>query len=66
MEKSKLIEEFCMKVEPPVLGQNIVYVVVNGQDIEKIMKQVKLVGLPFVIGVLMSFTVCESFPRQGR
>jgi len=49
MEKSKLIEEFCMKVEPPVLGQNIVYVVVNGQDIEKIIKQVKLVGLPFVI-----------------
>jgi len=49
MKKSGLIENFCMKVEPPVLGQNIVYIVVSGQDIEKIMKQVKLVGLPFVI-----------------
>ena len=49
MVKSGLIENFCMKVEPPVLGQNIVYIVVSGQDIEKIMKQVKLVGLPFVI-----------------
>ena len=49
MKKSGLIENFCMKVEPPVLGQNIVYIVVSGQDIEQIMKQVKLVGLPFVI-----------------
>ena len=49
MKKSGLIEYFCMKVDPPVLGQNIVYIVVSGQDIEKIMKQVKLVGLPFVI-----------------
>ena len=49
MVKSGLIENFCMKVEPPVLGQNIVYIVVSGQDIEKIIKQVKLVGLPFVI-----------------
>ena len=49
MVKSGLIENFCMKVEPPVLGQNIVYIVVSGQDIEKIMKQVKLVGLPLVI-----------------
>ena len=49
MKKSGLIENFCMKVEPPVLGQNIVYIVVSGQDIEKIIKQVKLVGLPFVI-----------------
>ena len=49
MKKSGLIENFCMKVEQPVLGQNIVYIVVSGQDIEKIMKQVKLVGLPFVI-----------------
>ena len=49
MKKSGLIENFFMKVEPPVLGQNIVYIVVSGQDIEKIIKQVKLVGLPFVI-----------------
>ena len=61
MKKSGLIENFCMKVEPPVLGQNIVYIVVSGQDIEKIMKQVKLVGLPFVIVPCVGGTTVGGF-----
>ena len=65
MKKSGLIENFCMKVEPPVLGQNIVYIVVSGQDIEKIMKQVKLVGLPFVIVPCVGgITVCGIVVKE--
>ena len=49
MLKTKLIEKFTLKIEPPLLGYNVIYLVTTGQDVNEIVKQVKLVGEPFFI-----------------
>ena len=49
MLKSKLIEKFTLKIEPHLLGYNVIYLVTTGQDVNEIVKQVKLVGEPFFI-----------------
>ena len=49
MEKIGIIEKFCLKVEPPLLGLNMFYIVVNSQNQKEIIKNVKLAGMPFAI-----------------
>jgi DNA-binding Lrp family transcriptional regulator len=49
MEKLGIIEKFCLKVEPPLLGLNMFYIVVNTQNQKEIIKNVKLAGMPFTI-----------------
>ena len=49
MEKLGIIEKFCLKVEPPLLGLNMFYIVVNTQNQKEIIKNVKLAGMPFAI-----------------
>jgi len=49
MIKSKLIENFTLKIEPHLLGYNVIYLVTTGQDVNEIIKQVKLVGEPFFV-----------------
>ena len=49
MERARIIEKFCLKVEPPLLGQNMFYIVVNSQNQKEIIKNVKLAGMPFTI-----------------
>ena len=49
MLKTKLIEKFTLKIEPHLLGYNVIYLVTTGQDVNEIVKQVKLVGEPFFI-----------------
>ena len=49
MLKSKLIEKFTLKIEPHLLGYNVIYLVTTGQDENEIIKQVKLVGEPFFV-----------------
>jgi len=49
MLKSKLIENFTLKIEPHLLGYNVIYLVTTGQDVNEIVKQVKLVGEPFFV-----------------
>ena len=49
MTKAGIIEKFCLKVEPPLLGLNLFYIVVNSQDQKEIIKNVKLAGMPFTI-----------------
>ena len=49
MLKSKLIEKFTLKIEPHILGYNVIYLVTTGQDVNEIVKQVKLVGEPFFV-----------------
>lgn len=41
MIKNKIIEKFTLKIEPPVLGHNLFYVVTTGENQEDILKQVK-------------------------
>ena len=42
MEKLGIIEKFCLKVEPPLLGLNMFYIVVNSQNQKEIIKNVKV------------------------
>ena len=49
MIKSNLIENFTLKIEPHLLGYNVIYLVTTGQDVNEIVNQVKLVGEPFFV-----------------
>ncbi len=66
MIQSKVIEKFTLKIEPPVLGYNVLYIVVSGQDLHKILKQVKLVGEPFfVVPCVGDITVCSIVIKEN-
>ena len=59
MEEKKIIEEFAMKVEPPVLGYGVLWFVVSAKNINEILEQVSLVGEPFmVVPCVGGITVC--------
>ena len=59
MEDAKIIENFTIKVDPPVLGLGVVYIVVSGQDIAEILEQISLVGNPFfVVPCVGGVSVC--------
>lgn len=65
MIKNGTIENFALKIEPTVLGYNVLYVVVTGQDINEILKQVGLVGEPFfVVPCVGGITVCAIVVRE--
>lgn len=60
MQESKIIEKFTIKVEPPILGLGVLYVVVSGQNIKDILEQIRLVGEPFfVVPCVGGITVCS-------
>ena len=49
MQKNGIIEEFFIKVEPPVLGYGVLYFVVSGENISEILEQASLVGEPYFV-----------------
>jgi len=60
MEDAQIIEKFTIKVEPPVLGLGVLYIVVSGQNIKEILEQISLVGKPFfVVPCVGGVTVCS-------
>lgn len=60
-----VIEKFTLKIEPPVLGHNLFYVVVTGQNNEEIVKEVKLIGKPFlVVPCIGGITVCGIVVKE--
>jgi len=70
MEKLGIIEKFCLKVEPPLLGLNMFYIVVNTQNQKEIIKNVKLAGMPFAIvpcvggNTVIGVVVKEDVPEK--
>jgi len=59
MEGAQVIEKFTIKVDPPVLGLGVLYIVVTGQNIKEIIEQISLVGNPFfVVPCVGGVTVC--------
>ena len=59
MEEAQIIESFTIKVDPPVLGQGVLYIVVSGQNLKEISEQISLVGRPFfVVPCVGGVTVC--------
>ena len=66
MEKLGIIEEFTIRIEPPVLGYGVLYFVVTGQDMNEILEQVSLVGEPvFVIPCIGGITVCSIVVQEN-
>jgi len=66
MEKRGIIEEFFIKVEPPVLGYGVLYFVVSGENINEILEQVSLVGEPyFVAPCVGGITVCSVVVKEN-
>ncbi|WKT58526.1 AsnC family transcriptional regulator [Candidatus Nitrosotenuis chungbukensis] len=65
MIQSKMIENFTLKIEPPVLGYNLIYIVTTGQDSDEILKQVKLIGEPFfMVPCVGGITVCGIVVKE--
>lgn len=66
MEESKMIEKFTIKVEPPILGFGVLYIVVSGQNIKEILEQVSLVGEPFfVVPCIGGIIVCGIAVKEN-
>ncbi len=66
MIQNGIIENFALKIEPPVLGFNVLYIVTTGQDIDKILKQVELIGDPFfVVPCVGGITVCSIVVKEN-
>ena len=66
MLEAGVIEYFSLKIEPPVLGYGVFYIVVTGRDFDAILEQVKLVGEPFVIVPCVGgITVCGIVVREN-
>ncbi|HSA97858.1 MAG TPA: winged helix-turn-helix transcriptional regulator [Candidatus Nitrosotenuis sp.] len=66
MIQNGMIENFTLKIEPPVLGYNLLYIVITGQDIDEILKQVGLIGDPFlVVPCVGGITVCGIVVKEN-
>ena len=66
MQKLEIIEEFFIKVEPPVLGYGVLYFVISGENIKEILEQVSLVGEPhFVAPCVGGITVCSIIVKEN-
>ena len=66
MEKRKIIEEFSIKVEPPVLGYGVLWFVVSGENIKEVLEQLSLVGEPFiVVPCVGGITVCSIVVKDN-
>jgi len=66
MEKSGIIEKFTVKVDPPLLGLGVMYIVVSGQDVKSILDQMSLVGKPFfVVPCIGGITVCGIVVKEN-
>ncbi len=66
MLKNRIVEYFALKIEPPVLGYGVIYIVVTGEDLEDILQQVKLIGEPFfVVPCVGGITVCSIVVKEN-
>ena len=66
MIQNNVIEKFTLKIEPPVLGYNVLYIVISGQDLNQILKQVRLIGEPFfVVPCVGDITVCSIVIKEN-
>jgi DNA-binding Lrp family transcriptional regulator len=65
MIQNKIIEEFALKIEPPVLGYSVLYFVVVGKEMDHILDQIRLVGEPFyVVPCVGGITVCSIVVKE--
>ena len=66
MQKLEIIEEFFIKVEPPVLGYGILYFVISGENMKEVLEQVSLVGEPHIVAACVGgITVCSIIVKEN-
>lgn len=66
MEQKRIIEDFTIKVEPPVLGYGVLWFVVSGENIREILEQLSLVGEPYiVVPCVGGITVCSIVVKDN-
>ena len=66
MLEKGIIEKFALKIEPPILGYNVIYIVVSGEEIDDVIKQVKLIGEPFfIVPCVGGITVCSFVVKEN-
>ena len=66
MENSKVIEKFFIKVEPPVLGNGVLYFVVSGENMDEVLEQISLVGEAFLVAPCIGgVTVCSIVIKEN-
>jgi len=66
MEDAQIIEKFIIKVDPPVLGLGVLYIVVSGQNIKEILEQTSLIGKPFfVVPCVGGVVVCGIVVKEN-
>jgi len=66
MLEKGVIEKFALKIEPPILGYNVIYIVVSGEEIDDVIKQVKLIGEPFfIVPCVGGITVCSFVVKEN-
>ena len=66
MMEKKIIGEFALKIEPPVLGYSVLYFVVTGKELEDILSKIRLVGEPFfVVPCVGGVTVCSIVVKDN-
>ena len=66
MRQTGVIEEYILRVEPPVLGYGILYFVVSGEDTGRIFDEVSTIGEPyFVVPCIGGVTVCGLVVKDG-
>lgn len=66
MQEAGIIEYFSVKIDPPVLGYGVFYFVVSGRDFNEILKQLKLIGDPYiVVPCVGGVTVCGIVVKEN-
>ena len=66
MEDAQIIEKFIIKVDPPVLGLGVLYIVISGQNIKEILEQTSLIGKPFfVVPCVGEVVVCGIVVKEN-
>ncbi|ABK78126.1 transcriptional regulator [Cenarchaeum symbiosum A] len=59
MQEAGVIERFALRVEPPMLGRGLFYIVVTGRDPDEILRQARFVGEPYLVAPCVGgVTVC--------
>ena len=67
MQEAGVLQRFIVKVEPPLLGFGVLYLVVTGEDTGEILRQAGLIGRPyFVVPCVGGITVCAIVVGEGR
>ena len=66
MQKNGIIENFTLRVEPPILGYSLFYVVITGQNQEDILEQARLVGEVYlIVPCVGGVTVCGIVVKEN-